>query len=144
VATGNLDKAAIFNSEGDSVWATSAGFVVSPAETKEIVSAYKDKADVKQVQSSGLHIAGEKFVVLRADDRSIYGKKVRSADLLGKTCSIATEQSMLPASLRLYTKLTSGHCITGSRGRCHRKDNASPHRGALPRERTARRRSQRR
>jgi profilin len=99
VATGNLDKAAIFNSEGDSVWATSAGFVVSPAETKEIVSAYKDKADVKQVQSSGLHIAGEKFVVLRADDRSIYGKKVRSADLLGKTCSIATEQSMLPASL---------------------------------------------
>jgi profilin len=60
------------------VWATSAGFVVSPAEIKEIVGAYKDKADVKQVQSSGLHIAGEKYVVLRADDRSIYGKKVCS------------------------------------------------------------------
>jgi len=85
VGTGNLDKAAIFNSEGDSVWATSAGFVVSPAEIKEIVGAYKDKADVKQVQSSGLHIAGEKYVVLRADDRSIYGKKGREGVVIVKT-----------------------------------------------------------
>jgi len=85
VATGNLDKAAIFNSAGDSVWATSTGFVVSPDEIKEIVGAYKDKADVKQVQSSGLHIAGEKFVVLRADDRSIYGKKGREGVVIVKT-----------------------------------------------------------
>lgn len=28
VGTGNVDKAAIFNSEGNSVWATSAGFTV--------------------------------------------------------------------------------------------------------------------
>lgn len=44
---------------------------------KEVVAAYNDKSDVKQVQSSGLHIAGEKFIVLKSDDRSIYGKKVR-------------------------------------------------------------------
>lgn len=46
---------------------------------QEIVNAYKDKGDangVKQVQSTGLHVAGERFVVLKADDRSIYGKKV--------------------------------------------------------------------
>jgi hypothetical protein len=45
----------------------------------EVVAAYKDRGDangVKQVQSSGLHIAGERFVVLKADDRSVYGKKV--------------------------------------------------------------------
>ena len=45
----------------------------------EVVAAYKDKGDangVKQVQSEGLHVAGERFVVLKADDRSIYGKKV--------------------------------------------------------------------
>lgn len=47
---------------------------------KEVVAAYNDKSDVKQVQSSGLHIAGEKFVVLKCDDRSIYGKKVRLKD----------------------------------------------------------------
>lgn len=42
-----------------------------------MVTAYNDKSDVKAVQASGLHIAGEKFVVLKADDRSVYGKKVR-------------------------------------------------------------------
>ena len=79
MGTGNVDKAAIFNSEGNSVWATSSGFNVSPQEMQEVVAAYKDKgseAGVKQVQSTGLHVAGERFVVLKADDRSIYGKKV--------------------------------------------------------------------
>lgn len=78
VGTGNVDRAAIFNSEGNSVWATSPAFTVSPQEMQEIVSAYKDpgKDGVKQVQSTGLHVAGERFVVLKADDRSIYGKKV--------------------------------------------------------------------
>ena len=81
VGTGNLDKAAIFNTDGNSVWATSSGFTVSPQEMQEVVAAYKDKgADgVKQVQSTGLHIAGERFVVLKADDRSVYGKKVSLA-----------------------------------------------------------------
>lgn len=47
---------------------------------KEIVSAYKDKGDkngVKQVQSTGLHVGGERYIVLKADERSLYGKKVR-------------------------------------------------------------------
>ena len=47
---------------------------------QEVVTAYKDSGDVKQVQSTGLHIAGERFIVIKADDRSIYGKKV-SADI---------------------------------------------------------------
>ncbi|KAF2766460.1 profilin [Teratosphaeria nubilosa] len=85
VGTGNIDKAAIFNSEGNSVWATSAGFTVSPTETQEIVNAYKDKGDVKQVQSTGLHVGGERFVVLKADDRSIYGKKGREGVVIVKT-----------------------------------------------------------
>ena len=76
VGTGNVDRAAIFNNEGNSVWATSAGFTVSPTEMQEVVAAYKDTGDVKQVQSTGLHIAGERFIVIKADDRSIYGKKV--------------------------------------------------------------------
>lgn len=84
VGTGNLDKAAIFNTDGNSVWATSAGFTVSPQEMQEVVAAYKDpgKDGVKQVQASGLHIAGERFVVLKADDRSVYGKKVSFADYM--------------------------------------------------------------
>lgn len=50
---------------------------VSPQEMAEVVAAFKDTADVKKVQSTGLHVAGEKFIVLKADDRSLYGKKVR-------------------------------------------------------------------
>lgn len=50
---------------------------------QEVVAAYNDpgKDGVKQVQSSGLHVGGERFVVLKADERSIYGKKVRQSTL---------------------------------------------------------------
>ncbi|KAI4857360.1 hypothetical protein E4T45_01157, partial [Aureobasidium sp. EXF-8846] len=89
----------IFNSEGNSVWATSAGFTVleerawtdivllqvSPQEMTEVVSAFKDTSDVKKVQSTGLHIAGEKFIVLKADDRSLYGKKGKEGLIIVKT-----------------------------------------------------------
>ncbi|KAL1589224.1 hypothetical protein WHR41_02257 [Cladosporium halotolerans] len=87
VATGNVDKAAIFNDAGNSVWATSSGFTVSPAEMQEVVNAYNDKGTdgVKQVQSTGLHIAGERFVVIKADERSIYGKKGREGVVIVKT-----------------------------------------------------------
>jgi hypothetical protein len=49
-----------------------------------VVAAYKDPGTdgVKQVQSTGLHIAGERFIVIKADERSIYGKKV-SANVSG-------------------------------------------------------------
>ena len=46
---------------------------------KDIVSAYNDKGDdtgVKKIQSNGIHVGGERYVVLKADERSIYGKKV--------------------------------------------------------------------
>jgi len=46
---------------------------------KTVASAFNDKGDangVKKVQASGLHLAGEKFLTLRADDRSLYVKKV--------------------------------------------------------------------
>ena len=81
VGTHNVDRAAIFSATGDSVWATSPSFNVSPQEMQAVVTAYKDPGDatgVKKVQSEGLHIAGERFVVLKADERSIYGKKVRT------------------------------------------------------------------
>merc|ERR1712070_1088238 len=87
VGTGNLDKAAIFNNEGNSVWAATQGFTVSPQEMQEVVTAYKDPGTdgVKQVQSTGLHIAGDRFVVLKADERSIYGKKGREGVVIVKT-----------------------------------------------------------
>jgi len=85
VGTGDVDKAAIFNAEGTSVWATSANFKVSPQEIAEVVGAYKDTSTPKKVQSTGLHIAGEKYVVLRADETSLYGRKGRTGVVIVKT-----------------------------------------------------------
>jgi len=85
VGTGNLDKAAIFSAAGDSKWAGSHNLHVKPEELKEIVGAYKDTGDPKKIQSAGLHVAGERFVVIRADERSIYGKKGKEGIIIVKT-----------------------------------------------------------
>lgn len=49
------------------------------------MDAYKDSSTPKKVQSNGLHIAGERYVVLKADDRSLYGKKGREGVVIVKT-----------------------------------------------------------
>jgi profilin len=54
---------------------------VSPTEANEIVNAFADKSDIKAVQANGVHVAGERFVVLKADDRSLYGRKVDDSNL---------------------------------------------------------------
>jgi hypothetical protein len=76
VGTGHVNKAAIFNTEGTSVWATTPGFSPTAPELREVVKSYSDTGEFKAVQSTGFYIAGEKYITLRADDRSLYGKKV--------------------------------------------------------------------
>ncbi|EXJ92865.1 profilin [Capronia epimyces CBS 606.96] len=85
LGTGHVDKAAIFNAEGNSVWATSPNFNVTPAELQEVVGAYKDTSQPKNVQSTGLHIAGQKYIVIKADETSLYGKKGREGVVIVKT-----------------------------------------------------------
>ncbi|KIW66724.1 hypothetical protein PV04_06027 [Phialophora macrospora] len=85
LGTGHVDRAAIFNAEGTSVWATSPNFQVTPAELQEIVGAYKDTSVPKKVQSTGLHIAGQKYIVIKADETSLYGKKGREGVVIVKT-----------------------------------------------------------
>jgi hypothetical protein len=45
---------------------------------KAIVEAYKDTTNPKNVWGTGLHVAKQKYVTLKADDRSLYGKQVRA------------------------------------------------------------------
>ncbi|KZF21216.1 profilin [Xylona heveae TC161] len=80
--SGNVDKAAIYKVDGSQVWAASAGFSVAPAEMTEVVNAYKDSS---QVFANGLHVAGERYVVIKADDRSLYGKKGKEGLVIVKT-----------------------------------------------------------
>ncbi|KAK5938969.1 profilin, required for normal timing of actin polymerization in response to thermal stress [Knufia obscura] len=85
VGTGTVDKAAIFNAEGTSVWATSAGFQVSPQELKPIVSSFSDSSEPKAIQGQGFKVAGDKYFTLRSDDRSLYGKKGKEGLVIVKT-----------------------------------------------------------
>jgi len=71
VGSGHIAKASILGADG-STWATSAGFAVSLDEGKKLAAGFKDAGGLR---TSGLHVAGEKYLVIKADDRSIYGKK---------------------------------------------------------------------
>lgn len=48
-------------------------YQISPQEISSLAAAFKDTS---QVHANGLTIGGDKFFAIRADDRSIYGKKV--------------------------------------------------------------------
>jgi Profilin len=50
---------------------------LSPQELREVVTAFNDTNEPKAVQATGLHLAGEKYFVIKADEKSLYGKKVR-------------------------------------------------------------------
>ncbi|RNJ53827.1 profilin, required for normal timing of actin polymerization in response to thermal stress [Verticillium nonalfalfae] len=86
VGTGHIDKAAIVSIAGDSVWATSAGFTVSPTEMKaiaDVVTAKPGAAD--KAFGDGLYVAGERYVMARAEDGTIYARKGREGIAIAKT-----------------------------------------------------------
>ncbi|KAL2038689.1 hypothetical protein N7G274_008447 [Stereocaulon virgatum] len=84
VGSRNVDKAAIFNVEGTSVWASSPNFKLEPAEIKAVLASYAEK-EPKPIFETGFKVAGEKYFTLKADDRSVYGKKGREGMIIVKT-----------------------------------------------------------
>lgn len=72
VSTGKIDKAAIYSAAGDSLWAQSGGFQIAQLEITAIAQSY---ADPLQLQAHGLHLEGQKYFLLRADERSVYAKQ---------------------------------------------------------------------
>ena len=89
IGTGKVDKAVIYSRAGDAVWATSGGLSLQPNEIGEIVQGFDNPAGL---QSNGLHIQCQKFMLLRADDRSIYGRH----DAEGVVC-VRTKQTVIIA-----------------------------------------------
>merc|ERR1712093_122207 len=81
VGTGAVTQAAILGLDGNT-WATSAGFAVTPAQGQALASAFNN-AD--PIRASGFDLAGVHYVTLRADDRSIYGKKGSAGVITVKT-----------------------------------------------------------
>jgi len=79
-------KGAILGADG-STWATSSGFAVSPAEGKALSDLFKTPANAF---SNGINIAGIKYLAVKADERSIYGKKGT-----GGICTVKTGQAIV-------------------------------------------------
>jgi len=83
VASGHVDKGAIYSAAGDSKWAASAGYDISPTELKEIIAGLTGKVD--KLYAEGLHVAGERFVLTNVEDRSLYARKGREGVVIVKT-----------------------------------------------------------
>jgi len=91
VGSGHVDKAAIISAAGDSTWASSPGFTIQPLEMKNIVAILaKTKETVDKAYAEGFHIGGERYVVTRIDERSIYGRQGRTGISI-----VATKQAIL-------------------------------------------------
>ncbi|CCH58442.1 hypothetical protein TBLA_0A06500 [Henningerozyma blattae CBS 6284] len=88
-ATGKVDKAVIYSRAGDSVWASSGGLQLGANEIAEIARGFDNPSGL---QSNGLHVQSQKFMLLRADDRSIYGRH----DAEGIVC-VRTKQTIVIA-----------------------------------------------
>merc|ERR1712005_21198 len=90
VGTGSCTSGAILGHDG-STWATSAGFAVSAAEGQKLASQF---ANPGSAQADGVNVAGTRYMCLRADGRSIYGKKGA-----GGVCCVKTNMGILVGSL---------------------------------------------
>jgi len=81
VGSGNLSHAAIIGHDGNN-WAITKGWSLKPGEGAKVVASFKDPASVF---GTGITIEGNKYLGIKADARSIYGKKGTSGVVLVKT-----------------------------------------------------------
>ncbi|KAA8650271.1 profilin [Aspergillus tanneri] len=89
MGSGQFDKAAILSHDLSGVEAQSSGFTISPEELSGLISAYSSSDTAR---ANGIVVGGEKFVVIRADDRSLYGKKGKEGIVIvrAKSCVMVT------------------------------------------------------
>ncbi|KAI9167053.1 LOW QUALITY PROTEIN: Profilin [Paramyrothecium foliicola] len=107
VGSGHIDKAAIISAAGDSAWATSSDFQhlaasiiagstladrvnveqqLKPEEMKVISQIVGGDAGAKdKAFGDGLYIAGNRYVMTKAEDRSIYARSGRLGVAVAKT-----------------------------------------------------------
>mgnify|MGYP002476880476 FL=1 len=78
VGTGHVEKAAIVGPNG-SIWAASPGWNIAAAEITAIASGWPN------FSSTGVKIAGTKFMFLRGDDQVVVAKDKATGLCIGKT-----------------------------------------------------------
>lgn len=101
VGTGVVSKAAIVGLDG-SVWAKSASLNLTSQEATAIANNFKNPSSFI---ASGVFVQGEKYMTLRADERSVYYKKGKDGG-----CLVKTNQAVI---LGLYSDpVQPGQCTT--------------------------------
>jgi len=92
VGTHHIDKAAIISAAGDSVWAASPGFTISPDEMKALVPVIGGDDDkINKAYGEGIYVAGERYVVFRVVEgvrpghRSVYARMGKKGLVLANT-----------------------------------------------------------
>jgi len=81
VGTGCVTSGAIIGLDG-SIWAKSPSLNFGNGETQTLAKLHANPADA---QAKGIFIASSKYMTLRADNRSIYGKKGAGGVVVVKT-----------------------------------------------------------
>lgn len=89
LGSGHITQAAIIGLDG-SLWAHSAGMAVTAPEAAAVLQAYKQPDSLYQ---AGLTLNGTRFILLRAEDRSIYLRKAQVG-----LCVVKTGQCVLLAT----------------------------------------------
>lgn len=89
IASGKVDKAALYSRAGDSIWANSNGYILEASEISGIAQGFDDPS---ALQASGLHACGVKYFLLKNDERSLYGRHENE----GIVC-VRTQQAILIA-----------------------------------------------
>ncbi|KAJ2978670.1 hypothetical protein NQ176_g3684 [Zarea fungicola] len=86
VGTGHITQGAILSVAGDSAWATSATLKIQPAEMKAIAAIVTGDSSAKdKAFAEGLFVGGVRYVMARAEDRSIYARSGRNGVAIAKT-----------------------------------------------------------
>eukprot|EP01111_Echinosteliopsis_oligospora_P009918 TRINITY_DN29_c0_g1_i2.p1 TRINITY_DN29_c0_g1~~TRINITY_DN29_c0_g1_i2.p1 ORF type:complete len:126 (-),score=44.83 TRINITY_DN29_c0_g1_i2:76-453(-) len=80
VGTGKLSAAALIGHDGN-VWAQK-GLAYKPEEGKKLIAQFADPASA---QAGGLTINGTKYMCIKADANSLYGKKGAGGAIVVKT-----------------------------------------------------------
>ncbi|RJE24729.1 hypothetical protein PHISCL_02938 [Aspergillus sclerotialis] len=82
--SGQFDKAAILSPDFSGVEAASKDFNIPQQEVTALASAFSDSNHALQ---NGFVIGGDKFLAIRADDRSLYGKKGKEGVVVVRAAS---------------------------------------------------------
>ncbi|KAI9142416.1 profilin [Paraphysoderma sedebokerense] len=81
VGTKKIQKGAIYGHDKN-LWAASPGFSVQPAELDALIKAFKDPSGIR---AGGLRVNNVKYIALKCDDRSVYGKQGSGGVICVKT-----------------------------------------------------------